>query len=53
MILDYLLNNPKVILDTFTYGIAIASIYVKLTPNKEDDEIFNKIMKVISLYKGK
>jgi len=50
-ILDYIIANPKIITDIFAYSIMAASIYVKLTPSIEDDKIFDKVLKAVSLYK--
>ena len=46
-IISFVMNNPKAILDIIAYGIAIASIIVKITPSEVDNKVLDRIIKIL------
>ena len=49
-IVTWFQSNWIDVANVVAYTIAAASILVKLTPNKKDDEILGKIIKFVSKY---
>ena len=47
--MEWIMNNQKDVLLIITSIVTIASIIVKLTPSKKDDEVVGKIRKIIEL----
>ena len=47
-IIDWISTNWKSILDIIAYGVALASVVVKLTPNTNDDTILKKVIDILN-----
>lgn len=47
--MDWIMNNWQDVLSIVAYIVFAASVVVKLTPNKLDDTIVAKLLKLISL----
>ena len=47
--MDFIINNWEHILAIGTSLVTAASIVVRLTPTKKDDEAMGKVMKILNL----
>lgn len=50
-LIDFLEKHWTDIMLILTGIISIASVIVKLTPTKKDDNVLDKILKIVSLHK--